>query len=207
LNFFAHAVAATWRSERPAFVLGAMLPDFAHMARATLANRQPPGVEAGVAYHHLCDRHFHRMASFRRLESAALALFRAAGLSRGPARGAAHVGVELCLDGACLDDSRLVGHYRAALHCATPAEATAWIDDDHRDRFLGLRARLEAAGAPTDYTSASGLAMRIEQVLSRRPLLRLSESERPALLGSLPALQEQVAAMRERLFDDLRAAL
>ena len=31
MNFFGHALAASWRSREPGFALGSMLPDFASM--------------------------------------------------------------------------------------------------------------------------------------------------------------------------------
>src|SRR4029079_14058794 len=67
VNFFGHALVASWRSRAPAFALGAMLPDFASMCRARVEVVGHADLAAGVDWHHETDRVFHAAGAFRRL--------------------------------------------------------------------------------------------------------------------------------------------
>src|ERR1700753_2862807 len=118
MNFFGHAVVATWRSESDGFVLGAILPDFATM----LGTRPPavahPELERGVTFHHDTDRVFHDTATFKRLQLEARRTLREMGLPRPSALAVGHIGVEILLDATLADDPRGVAGYLAALGAA-----------------------------------------------------------------------------------------
>jgi hypothetical protein len=115
MNFFGHAVVASWKNPLPAFVLGAMLPDFANMVGTRLSQPEEPALASGVAFHHRTDHVFHENAVFRELVAGARVELSRLGLSRGSARAVAHVGVEILLDGVLAGDEAASAAYRAAL--------------------------------------------------------------------------------------------
>jgi hypothetical protein len=152
VNFIGHATVAlwfcedpTWRARGPAsfseFVLGAMLPDLAAMARLKLPARIPAGPLAeGVALHHRTDGAFHGDPSFVGLTHQTLDLLTSHGVARGPARGVAHVGVELLLDGELLRIPAVVEVYQAAL--AVLEAARSLFEPPERERWFAGRQRL-----------------------------------------------------------------
>ncbi len=206
MNFYAHAVAASWTSIDPAFVLGAMLPDFATMARIRLPEVHLGALADGVSFHHTSDRAFHRLRRFRDEEAWTLAHLLTAGLRRGPARGIAHVGVELSLDGALVQSSDVhnvyVGAIAHAHHCRIE-----WEDEASAERFAQLARRLGDFGVPRGYRDPSTVADRLVRILRPRPLLRLSDEETPILHSALPVVHERVHAASESIMSDLRREL
>lgn len=207
MNFVGHAMAARWEHEDPRFVLGAMLPDLAQMCGARLAATDDDVLAAGVACHHRVDAAFHDTAGFAALCSEARGRLRAAGLARGPVLAAAHVGVELLLDGCWLDEPAVDAAYLAAVAHATrlPAHAVTWALEAHAQRFQGLCARLHAAGSPRAYRDPLEVGRRLALILARRPRLRpapgdeerlvqWAEAARPAVLAAAPALRAELRA-------------
>src|SRR4029077_18435286 len=106
VNFFGHAVAARLVDDDPAFVLGAMAPDLLPLCGAVADGETSPRVGAGQAHHRSVDAIFHSSPAFPALQAWARRALRGLGLPRGPARGAAHVGIELFLDGALARETR-----------------------------------------------------------------------------------------------------
>lgn len=165
-------------------VLGAMLPDFASMSRARLRAVGDPHVEAGVALHHATDDVFHGAETFVALNAHGVDALEAAGLGRGPARAVAHVGIELLLDGLLLDDPPLEAAYLEAV--ALPvAELELSFHRDGAARFEALQERLQSHGLPDDYRWPDRVALRLEQILARRPRLALSPADRPRVVRFL----------------------
>lgn len=207
MNHFAHAAVAAAHGPDPALALGAMLPDFASMLRVRLGAVSHPELRAGCALHHASDAAFHRAPEFVALLSGGSAELRDAGLPRGPARAAAHVGLELLLDAELARDAGAAKHYERALAESTrPAidAAIAWPGPDAALRWLALRLRLCARGAPDPSEDADALAHRIARALAARPRLaftpsshsrvtRWLESVRPALRDATPVLLRRVA--------------
>jgi hypothetical protein len=176
VNFFGHAVVATWRSRANGFVLGAMLPDFAGMIGA----RPPPvaheEIDRGMAFHHETDRVFHDSPTFRVLQGDARRTLRSLGLPRPSALAVAHIGVEILLDASLASDSAAKESYGRALsagrHEALGGQI-GWSDDSVRERFQRLRAILEARGVPPGASDASVVAWRVAKALESRPRFRL----------------------------------
>jgi hypothetical protein len=209
VNFFGHALAASWQRGEPEFALGAMLPDFASMCGMRLDGAQGE-VGAGVDYHHATDRAFHRLALFARGVAEIADRLIERGVARGPARGAAHVGFELCLDGALLDLGDAARLYRGALAIgADPGveRALRWSEPDGRDRWRALRARLAAHGLPVEYRDPVRVAERVERILSRRRLLALSPAGAAVVAREMPAVAARVAEAAPALVAELRAEL
>ena len=207
MNFFGHALVASWHGRGGRFALGAMLPDFATMLGARLVGAGDPDVAEGVALHHATDRVFHGLPPFARAQAAIAAELMARGLPRGPARGVAHVGFELALDGALLDQPGGAGAYLDALATGGAELALRWSDADAAARWSTMRARLAGYGVPVDYGVPERVAERVERVLSRRPLLALDEPGARLVRAAMPAIAARAAAAAPAVLDGLRAGL
>lgn len=175
------------------------------MIRARPARIARADVRRGVAFHYATDAAFHRLEAFTGLCGGAAAELRSAGVRRGPARGAAHVAVELALDAALAGDHDAAELYRSAL--AEEAAARAIEFDEGGDRFADLLARLARRGPPADLDSAETLAGATARALSRRPRLALCAREADILAARAEALVLRVRAQAPQIARDLRAAL
>jgi hypothetical protein len=199
VNYFAHASVAARLGAGDARVLGAMLPDFARMLGARLGELSDPELAQGSALHHRTDAAFHVSPTFRALEREGVRELLAAGVRRGPARGAAHVGLELLLD-ASLAGGEHDGRYLAALGTAPAlADAIAWRPAQGASRWRRLHARLRAAGPPSRRPAPERVAERIARALAPRPRLRL-EADEPArvtrwLAAAAPTVERRAAEM------------
>jgi len=200
LNYFAHARLASRFDPGPAFVLGAMLPDFAGMLGARIQRIDDEPLRRGEAHHHAQDRAFHRAPGFRDLVVEGTGWLRRHGVSRGPARGAAHVGVELLLDGALLGDATADDAYLAALADAPALDAAIlWSSGEAAQHWPLLRLRLRDAGLPHALRDPGRVALRVARALARRPLLRLAPHECDTLERWLREAQPDVVRLAPAL--------
>jgi hypothetical protein len=210
VNFFGHAVVATWQSDRPGFVLGAMLPDF-----ATMLGTRPPAVEhtelsRGVHFHHQTDRVFHEAPTFRRLQLEARRTLRDMGLPRPSALAVGHIGVEILLDAVLADDAGGVAGYLAAL-ALSPREALgqfiAWNDEALRPRFETLSSLLSERGVTASSRGAGAAALRVTRALASRPRLRLTDGGEAIVQAWALATGPIVAAAAPTLVGEIRSGL
>jgi hypothetical protein len=196
VNFFGHAAVAYQVDEAPAFLLGAMSPDLLAMCGAAAGRATSAEVSAGQAHHVAVDAVFHASPAFVALQLWATRGLVQAGLRRGPARGAAHVSIELLLDGVLSGDPRAQAAYQRGLAAPEPFE---WRDDSSRERWQRLVGRLRTGAIPGGYRQTDFVADRVAGALGRRPRLALGAGEPAALRAFLPALQARVAAESARL--------
>jgi hypothetical protein len=225
VNYFGHLVVAEWgrRGQNATrFAVGTMLPDWASMCGARViadgaaidrAGSDPSDgdpsdggaeVRAGIAFHHATDRAFHALPAFRALEQRAIAALSARGLERGPVRGAAHVAVELALDGVLVArDPAACDLYLAALDEAPRHPAHHGGDP----RMATLVARLVQYGLPLAYRDPVEVARRTALTLSRRPRLALDRRAHAELAAYLPDLIAAVEAAADGLLAALRVEL
>ena len=146
MNFFGHATVASWVSNAPAVVLGAMLPDFATMIRARPPTAKQPELWRGVRLHHDTDAVFHDHPVFRELCADAVAALSELGLARGPARATAHVGVEIHIDGVLARDDSARKSYLDALGAAPALAAKLdWRAAEESARFDRVSPRVSRA--------------------------------------------------------------
>ena len=208
MNYFAHARVASTRRTAPAFVLGAMLPDFAHMIGARVARVDHPELDEGCRLHHATDDAFHRAPRFRALLAEATERLLADGVGRGPARGAAHVGVELLFDGALLGDAEADAAYLAALDQAHElGERITWRRDDGPERWRRLHARLAEDAIPYALRDPAKVAARVARVLEPRRRLRLTPDERAKVEDWLSEARVEVAAASDTLLAETLSGL
>jgi hypothetical protein len=184
LNFIAHAVVAGG-SEPYAF--GAMVPDLSKLAGGAPLGIEHEDVDAGVRSHHAVDAAFHDHARFK-------AWMRVVRDELGGTRiayAAAHVGVELAMDGVLLERG-LTDAFDGAMRWARTELDGPW-------RALAQRAP-EVVDA---YRTPDGVARRTLGAISRRPRLgRLALDERE--------LSRAIAVVRpdiESELDDLLRSL
>ncbi|HVT08892.1 MAG TPA: hypothetical protein VHO67_15645 [Polyangia bacterium] len=194
MNFFGHAAVARHVDDDPAFVLGAMAPDLLAMCGATGEHPASARVAAGQAHHLAVDAAFHGSAAFATLQSWAVGNLVARGLRRGPARGAAHVGIELLLDGELACDGPARAAYARSLDVADGAcQPFRWPEESAGSRWRTLVRRLRSGTIPDSYRQPDFVADRLDGALRGRPRLALTPTELVALRAFLPWLQQRVA--------------
>jgi hypothetical protein len=198
VNFFGHLAVARRVDEDPAFLLGAMAPDLLRMCGVAAEPAMSPKAAAGQRHHLEVDARFHDNAAFTGLCTWAARALVEAGLPRGPARGAAHVGIELFLDGLLSGD---VPARAAYARCLAEAEAAPLVfaDEPSRHRWRTLLARLRVATIPDDYRDPDVVAVRLIGTLARRPRLALAPSAATVLRAFLPGLKARVADQADAL--------
>ena len=205
MNFFGHAAVASWFAESPGSVLGAMLPDFATMSGARLAEPTDVAVARGIDLHHKTDGAFHHLppvlALMRELDDRLEAL----GCARGPRRAVAHIGVELLLDGVLVDDVGYRESYLGGL--GHDASGVRWRHEGDDKRFAVLLERLRSYGVPDDLRKPESITQRLHRMLAHRPLLAPSSSDLAAIKTSLVAHKPRVEVAAETVLRGLRVAL
>jgi len=208
MNYFAHARLAATRSDDPRFALGAMLPDWLAWIGDRPRRVADGAVAAGIRFHHECDAAFHAAPRFLTLVRAAGTALADGGLPRGPARGAAHVGVELLLDAALVDLDPEAPFYGAALDAASAASRSiTWSRPDSGARFAHAIRRLAAEGPPRRYRDPERLAHAVERTLARRPRLRVPAEARSVVSAWAHAARPDVQRAAPILLAETRDGL
>ena len=183
MNFVAHAVVA---GQPAPFAFGAMVPDLLKLVRGAPLDTDSDEVAAGVRAHHAVDSAFHDHATFK-------AWMRIVRDELGGTRiafAAAHVGVELAMDGVLLERSRTAA-FDGALDWARTELDGPW-------RELAERAP-EVVDA---YRTPAGVARRTAGAISRRPRLsRLALDERD-LARAIGVVLPDIASDLDAVLDD-----
>lgn len=207
MNFIGHLFVARWHRDDPGFGLGAMLPDFAGMARVRLAQSAHESVQAGIALHHATDQVFHDSEPFMALVAQLFQALARREVPRGPARAVAHVGVELLIDGELLREAALGDDYLSALD-----ELPARVDDLVREplqqeRFSLLAQRLRRYGVPHDYRNIEAVTRRLELMLAHRPRLALDTDSSAIVREVLPEIHETLKGRIHEIVNVLAVSL
>jgi hypothetical protein len=204
MNFFGHAAVASRFSDRPAFLLGAMLPDFCGMLSLRAPAVGSLAVADGVRFHHETDGVFHDLPLFRGWCREALAHLSARGVARGTARAVAHVGLEFLLDAALAENEGNRAAYRAGLRAgANPVvlEEIGW-QPEPRARLAELVGVLEQRSLVAK-VPAKLVAERLERTLARRPRLAIVARDREPVVEWVELFQHDVVASAPRLVAEL----
>ncbi len=190
VNFVGHIAAASTSNQwsAPGFRVGVVAPDLC--ASAGVALGRPSGALAdGISHHRLIDARFHDLPWFRGSVQALSIDLQEAGVRRGPARAAAHVGCELIIDGELLHDpavDRALAETWAVLREHGP-EVSGVVADRDRATWRHWLSRFVAAVEPRRYAEPEVVAFATSRILSRRPRLAVDSSEQPALAATLEA--------------------
>jgi len=202
MNVLGHAsVALAWGGDDPAFVLGAVLPDLAPMVNVRVDRSRLDGrIGDGVRCHIEVDAMFHGHPAFRAGSAALRRDLAEQGLDRGPARALGHAGWELLLDGT-LVGSRAEAAYWRALDVGE--QALDAIAEPGRGRWLGFLAYRQRRPR-LRYDNPPWVAERLHDLLARRPRLRFSREELPAVAEVLDVHAGQVAAVAPEVLAALR---
>jgi acyl carrier protein phosphodiesterase len=208
MNFFAHLALARRLRRDPAFLLGAMLPDFATMCGARLGEIAHLGIAAGVAEHHRTDDAFHGGATFLALCRETASRLEARGLGWGAARAVAHVGTELFLDGELTRDLEAAGDYEASIaQAGSLAPHVVLRGEGAQERFWRMHARLASHGTPTRYREPAFVGEVLVHILAERPRLRVETEHLPALRDELTSLSGRVRSAERALVEETLASL
>jgi len=200
VNFFGHAAAARQVDDDPAFLLGAMAPDLLPLCGAVARAETSPKVAAGQAHHVATDAVFHANPAFTALQAWAARTLIGGGVARGAARGAAHVGIELFLDGVLAADVRSRDAFVRSLAGAEAGRAPfVWCDEVSRLRWRTLVVRLRSGTIPDAYRDSDFVAARLVGALASRPRLALSDRDAAVLRRFLPELKARVTAEARQL--------
>ena len=205
VNFFGHAVVACWFDRRPAFVLGAMLPDLSAMLRI----RAPRAVESwlarGIALHHATDAAFHTAPAFVAMQERARIALSELGLARGPARALAHVGAEILLDESLGQDPAIERAYLEALQ-ASETELVAVETQIDSARITRLARDLAARGV-LRRREPELVARRLRRALETHPRLAFGQHDEPRVAAWVARARPQIAAEADEVVTQLRARL
>ncbi len=179
MNYFGHAAVASFRSLEPRFVLGAMLPDLVPMAGVSVPRSlADEKLSRGVSFHLETDAVFHGARSFISWNRQALADLRALGVSRGPARACAHIGVEMLIDAELVARDEAFASYEAALRWLVDSpDALLPASTEDADRSRALCTHLLVRGRAAFEPSEERFAFRLGRALALRPRLCPSAHE------------------------------
>jgi len=182
VNFVGHAVVAGAERGSDAYAFGAMVPDLRRFAAGEPLPMTDAAVDAGITSHHRVDAAFHDHELFRAWTAELVASMPVA--DRG-ARAAAHVAVELAIDGVLLRGDAAA--YEGALRWAAATVDGAWAD---------VVARMRLGAIVDAYGTADGVADRVVSVMERRPRLRPIAPRRGdlavAVAAVLPSIEPAV---------------
>ncbi len=201
MNFFSHAVVASWFNPAPPFVFGAMLPDFRTMLRTREVLSDDAGVQAGVRFHHQTDEAFHDHPVFRELVSGGVRALTELDVSRGAARATAHVGVELLIDRVLAEGGSGNRAYLDAI-----GHAPALLAPDATDA-RALLASLKTRGISPEHTTPQVIAARVEYTLRGRPRLHLLPGEGARIAAWASETEPLVRTGLPELIAHLRGSL
>ena len=201
MNFYAHALVAERLHADADFILGAMLPDLAAMAGLRALGADSVPLRQGILLHHECDQEFHSCTEFVDLTRDGARDLQSLGVRRGPSRAAAHVGVELLLDGWLVEKQPPSAMYRLAVARAALCTDTVRWRTPPTDAWQRMCARLTSSEATNGYRDLDEVARRTTRTLARRPRLALAEREFAPLARWLDGVRARVAHHGPALLD------
>jgi hypothetical protein len=172
-----------------------MLPDLAGAVGLRARAPRDEALGLGFRLHAAADAAFHAAPEFGALVSAGREALEAVGVLRGSARAAAHVGIELLLDGWLAARRPPSAAFAEALARAPSLaeDAALFRPAPAPERWRALCARLERSDLPLAYGRPERAALGVERALAGRPRLALGAGQRPALARWLGEAAELLA--------------
>ncbi len=204
------AATSTDTFGRTSVLLGSALPDICNIAQVKLRNRpEPTSLAKGVDLHHRTDSLFHAHTWFRDLMSDAMQSLLDKGVNRGAARACSHVGPELLLDGALLEQAWVKEASQNAFeHIEFVLDELApMVDESDREQWVNTLQRLAKRSAPIDHSDPGQVAIRLERILRSRPRLALAPQSVPVVVDVLTEIQPSIQRDAQWLAADLAKQL
>ncbi len=181
-----------------------MLPDFSMMCGGRIIGSDDEEVAQGIALHHVTDAVFHRAPVVTGLMRELDLRMERGGCARGPRRAAAHIGVELLLDGVLIDNEDYREAYVLGLEYDAPL---SWREEGDGAKFAALLERLRKHGVPDDLKKPESIVFRISRMLANRPLLAPSSNDLAVITVAIIEHKPRVQIAAESVLRMLRAAL
>lgn len=205
MNYLGHThvalVSGAGETAEAVYVLGAVLPDLASMAGVRLdrTGLQDGPLRRGLGCHVATDAAFHAHPAFTRGSADIRRQLTEVGLARGSARAVAHVGWEFLLDGTLVATDTEDAFWRALDRAEVAGDIIREGDRKRWADFLThrtMRPRLR-------YDEPAWVGDRVWTTLSRRPRLRFSRRDLPAVVETLAQHRPRVVAAAREVLDEL----
>jgi hypothetical protein len=205
VNLVGH-VAAAPEAASPGFLAGCVLPDVAAISRVRVARPAVEPIAAGVAYHHDCDHAFHASPWFTRTCVDLRDELLAAGVDRGPARAAAHAGLEMLLDGALVSDDGIRHQLRVALDTldANAVMLATLVAASDRGRWIAGVQRIARSLDVDGYRDAASVTLRLQRMTAGRARIELRADQAAEVTAVLTEAQPRVLADAPAVLADVR---
>jgi hypothetical protein len=200
-----------------------MLPDLVSMLKSRVPRLEPGLVADGVTLHLLTDDAFHHSRAFRELSRRAFTVLLDRGVRRGPARAAAHVGVELLIDTALawsLQNAANFGagdrlpfehaprnYYRALRLGSLPLPTAKFERPEDAACFMQLCRRLAHAGVQRFRVTPHQAMRHLARALQGRPRIQMSADEELTVRKWAVAAFPSVELALPRLLKELEMTL
>jgi len=208
MNFFGHAAVAGRFRPEPAFVLGAMLPDFCGMLGLRVPEAPPTTLGEGIRFHHVTDHAFHELEAFRAFVREGTAALDARGVRRGTARAVAHVGVELFLDAELAEDETARAGYFDALRAGRDRDVfePEVFAREETEQMSGLLRTLEERGVAKRPDTAA-VVLRLTRALASRARLAIEPRDASAVSEWVELFRGRVVASTPHIVSTLTSAI
>jgi hypothetical protein len=192
MNYLSHHEVArrlAGDTDDPAFMFGAMSPDFFGMFHVRKAFIENQSLLVGLALHQATDIAFDRQEAIKELEADMIGSFKTF-MPRWSAVQSGKVGKDILFDGVLFEDELALNSYRQTMHAAAIGELDIRTIAEPAEQWLdGVRA-LEATGLPR-YDDPRVVAERIQRRLhGTRTAFEISLV--PQLAASLAVHQRRV---------------
>jgi hypothetical protein len=174
------------------------------MCGSRVAGTPDAEVADGIALHHATDKAFHNLPVVVGLMRELDQRLERGGCARGPRRAAAHIGVELLIDGVLIDNEEYCDSYILGLEYEAPIE---WRHEGDDLRYGALIARMRGYGIPKDLKRPESITHRLSRMLGHRPLLAPSPADLSTITISLLEHKPRVEVAVDTVMRQLRVAL
>jgi hypothetical protein len=180
VNFLGHTHVALASGDDPVYVLGAVLPDLASMARVRIDRARSGGpLHDGIRCHIDADAVFHAHPLFRQGSTAIRADLVPLDLPLGASRAIGHIGWELLLDGTLVGSSTESAFHYALIEGERALPVIVSSDQPQWQAFLDRWKAM--TDARLRYDEPHWVAERLYLMLRARPRLAFPESAVPAI--------------------------
>lgn len=178
-----------------------MLPDFFSMMGIRNRVVDDPDLARGVEFHLETDALFHQTPTFIELNQNALNELRKRGVSRGPARACAHIGVEMLIDAVLIRDKTALREYQGALRIGAEPSSLFGSQSLFCSQVQRLCKELAERGEAAHLTSHERLVFRLGHTLRNRTRLCPTPQELDTIAKYLSECEEVERYVPQLLFE------